>query len=530
MATQLRHLRSGDADKRPAPEEMVAGQIAINYSTGSPGLFFRNAAGAIQKVGPTHIGLTAPNSSPAGSPGVSVGESWLDTSLTPPVFKIWDGVEWVVSVGPEGPAGPQGEPGADSTVPGPEGPPGETGPSGPTAVSADAGNASKLGSDGLIYTPPFEETDLGELVVLVTQDLNLYVATTGNDVTGDGTQALPWATPHRAMAYLSKCVLGDNVVATVFVADGDYTFTQSLNLNHPQGTQIFITGSSTTGTRPTGEDLNGGGDRGNTAAARSFNEGKLNAFYNTKWTFAECNGLRCSLGGGVTVDKVLIKGDGSPGWWGVVAGNRDKGRAAGSDAAGAGFINLGGTTAVHGFGNTNVYVGASGAVLANNVTITNAASAGISVNLGGAASLQEATVSNSQSNGILVNAGGEIFAPSASSCCNGGSGFMVIYGGIIQANSCKSTNNATHGVYVAYSGTIRADRCSVTSNQQRGLYVAYSGTINATNGSVASNVGDSLRVDGDGFIRIAGTSASYDGTPSPAVNTIGNGNGYITTS
>ncbi len=102
MATQLRHLRSGDADKRPAPEEMVAGQIAINYSTGSPGLFFRNAAGQIQKVGPTHVGLTAPNSSPSGSPGVSVGESWLDTSLTPPVFKVWSGTEWVAVSSPGG--------------------------------------------------------------------------------------------------------------------------------------------------------------------------------------------------------------------------------------------------------------------------------------------------------------------------------------------------------------------------------------------------------------------------------------------
>jgi hypothetical protein len=31
MASQIRHLRSGDADKRPAPEEMVYGQLAVNY-------------------------------------------------------------------------------------------------------------------------------------------------------------------------------------------------------------------------------------------------------------------------------------------------------------------------------------------------------------------------------------------------------------------------------------------------------------------------------------------------------------------
>jgi hypothetical protein len=55
--------------------------------------------------------------------------------------------------GPSGPPGPQGEqgpPGADSTVPGPQG---EQGPAGPTAVSSDLGNASVIGSDGLVFTP-----------------------------------------------------------------------------------------------------------------------------------------------------------------------------------------------------------------------------------------------------------------------------------------------------------------------------------------------------------------------------------------
>jgi hypothetical protein len=69
--------------------------------------------------------------------------------------------------GIEGPAstvpGPQGPAGADSVVPGPAGPAGPAGadgkdstvpgPAGPTAVSADAGNTSKLGTDGLIFTP-----------------------------------------------------------------------------------------------------------------------------------------------------------------------------------------------------------------------------------------------------------------------------------------------------------------------------------------------------------------------------------------
>ena len=186
MASQIRHLRSGDADKRPAPEEMVYGQLAVNYSADSRAVFFKDSADGVTKVGPTHVGPTAPNLTPAGSAGNSVGESWLDTSDPAAlILKIWDGAQWSSAagvVGPQGPAGADGAPGADSTVPGPQGPagadsvvpgpegpagpagadgapgadstvPGPQGPAGPTAVSADVGNTSVLGTDGLIFTP-----------------------------------------------------------------------------------------------------------------------------------------------------------------------------------------------------------------------------------------------------------------------------------------------------------------------------------------------------------------------------------------
>jgi hypothetical protein len=46
-------------------------------------------------VGPTHVGATAPNATPAGAVGNSLGESWLDISGAEPVFKVWDGAQWV---------------------------------------------------------------------------------------------------------------------------------------------------------------------------------------------------------------------------------------------------------------------------------------------------------------------------------------------------------------------------------------------------------------------------------------------------
>ncbi len=54
--------------------------------------------------------------------------------------EVTPGGHLVGGPGPEGPEGPMG-------ATGPEG------PEGPTAVSADAGSASTLGSDGLVFTP-----------------------------------------------------------------------------------------------------------------------------------------------------------------------------------------------------------------------------------------------------------------------------------------------------------------------------------------------------------------------------------------
>jgi phage-related tail fiber protein len=92
----LTHLRSATADKRPSPGVMSDGQIAINTNTGSPGLFFKDSNGSLVKVGPVHIGSTAPNSSPAvgGQTGNSKGEIWLDNSAGGFVVKIWDGTAW----------------------------------------------------------------------------------------------------------------------------------------------------------------------------------------------------------------------------------------------------------------------------------------------------------------------------------------------------------------------------------------------------------------------------------------------------
>jgi hypothetical protein len=92
----LQHLRSSTADKRPTPAAMSDGQLALNTNLASPGLFFKDSNGDSVKIGPVHVGTTAPNATPGagGQAGNSVGEQWLDTTGGVYVFKIYDGTAW----------------------------------------------------------------------------------------------------------------------------------------------------------------------------------------------------------------------------------------------------------------------------------------------------------------------------------------------------------------------------------------------------------------------------------------------------
>ncbi len=99
MPPQLQHLRSTTLDKRPDPALMADGQMAQNQAPTSPGAFIKDAAGGLVKIGPTHVGPTAPNSAPTGFAGNTLGEQWVDTAGPKPILKTWDGVQWLASGG-----------------------------------------------------------------------------------------------------------------------------------------------------------------------------------------------------------------------------------------------------------------------------------------------------------------------------------------------------------------------------------------------------------------------------------------------
>jgi hypothetical protein len=89
-----KHKRTATSSKRPTAAQLDIGEIAVNYDSGTSGLFIEDASGNIIKVGPAEVSGTAPNSSPAGSSGNSLGELWLDTTTTPATLKVYNGTAW----------------------------------------------------------------------------------------------------------------------------------------------------------------------------------------------------------------------------------------------------------------------------------------------------------------------------------------------------------------------------------------------------------------------------------------------------
>ena len=103
MTTDIQLLRSSVARKRPDPSQLLDGQAAINTNAEEPGLFFKLTDGNLTKIGPAlyNTNGNAPNSSPAGTAGNAIGETWLDgrSNYDSAILRVWNGANWLTSSG-----------------------------------------------------------------------------------------------------------------------------------------------------------------------------------------------------------------------------------------------------------------------------------------------------------------------------------------------------------------------------------------------------------------------------------------------
>ena len=92
MAFTVKHKRSDEEGRRPRPESLLEGQLAMNNNDATPGMFIKTDRENVIKIGPCHVGSAEPPTSFNRSFGR--GELWLDITNDTNTLKVWDGQKW----------------------------------------------------------------------------------------------------------------------------------------------------------------------------------------------------------------------------------------------------------------------------------------------------------------------------------------------------------------------------------------------------------------------------------------------------
>lgn len=85
--------RTGQASDRPNDSILSGGEMALAFGAADPGMYYKDSAGNIRKIGGAQYATTAPNSSPVGSTGNSVGELWAEAAGNT-ILSVWTGASW----------------------------------------------------------------------------------------------------------------------------------------------------------------------------------------------------------------------------------------------------------------------------------------------------------------------------------------------------------------------------------------------------------------------------------------------------
>jgi hypothetical protein len=93
MALNFLLKRTVTSSKRPVAASMAFGELDINYDSTTGGVFYKDSANVVTKIGPVEVGTTAPNATPVGSSGNSRGEQWYDS--TNGLLKTYNGSAFV---------------------------------------------------------------------------------------------------------------------------------------------------------------------------------------------------------------------------------------------------------------------------------------------------------------------------------------------------------------------------------------------------------------------------------------------------
>lgn len=122
----------------------------------------------------------------------------------------------------------------------------------------DALPAASAGVSGLVSLASAAETQAGASAAkavtpaglaasakgLIATNTTLYVATTGSDATGTGSSSAPYASIAKALSGIAGKLIASGVTVTIQVADGSYTISSTVAIDHPDADKIQILGNT----------------------------------------------------------------------------------------------------------------------------------------------------------------------------------------------------------------------------------------------------------------------------------------------
>lgn len=121
----------------------------------------------------------------------------------------------------------------------------------------DALPAASTGVSGLASLATAAETQAGTTAAkavtpaglaasakgLIAASTTIYVATTGSDTTGTGASGAPYASIAKALSSIANKLIASGVTVTIQVADGTYTVSSAIVIDHPDADKIRILGN-----------------------------------------------------------------------------------------------------------------------------------------------------------------------------------------------------------------------------------------------------------------------------------------------
>jgi hypothetical protein len=291
----------------------------------------------------------------------------------------------------------------------------------------DGNNFAGANVNGKLYV------DGAETIRRITANTSVYVATTGNDTTGDGTNGSPFATPHKALEFMQNWIMDKDVTVTISVAAGVYNFTEQIEMNHPCSANIILQGS---------------GNAAAPNASTNVTRADIESAFDTRFYFTGANGIVSTQNNTFNISKFALLGDTTNN--GIYCDTN------------ANVICGDASISVDGFQNgllctTNGYVRISSGTASNN------SSYGI-YSLGGYVFFTSSSSTNNADHSIYANNTGYIEADSSTSANNGRSGYRAVLGSSIRAlNIANVTGNGDNGFYADNQSIIR--RSGATGNQ-----------------------------------------------------------------